>query len=220
MVLAPALHLLNEERAARLRAFVEGGGQLVLTVRCGMKDDRNALLPTRQPGPLAEAAGVEVEDYYALLDPVPVSGPLFTGTSSIWAERLAVRDPAGTKVLARFSPSNGWLDNQPAITAHPWRSGLVYFVGAYLDETSQQTLLDRITSDAGVEPVMQTPRGVAARRRVDGQGKDIVIIINHEPSRQVVPLPWPATEHLSETNDIDEVSLAPYGVAVISRWRA
>ncbi|HEV2126465.1 MAG TPA: beta-galactosidase, partial [Chloroflexota bacterium] len=61
LVIAPTLHLLDEARAARLQAFVERGGHLVLTVRSGVKDDRNALLPSRPPGPLAKAAGTEVE---------------------------------------------------------------------------------------------------------------------------------------------------------------
>ena len=44
-----------------------------------MKDDANALLPVRQPGWLRQAAGVEVEDYYALLDPVGVHGEQIDG---------------------------------------------------------------------------------------------------------------------------------------------
>ena len=34
---------------------MRGGGHLVLTIRTGMKDAYNALLPLRQPGPLASA---------------------------------------------------------------------------------------------------------------------------------------------------------------------
>ncbi len=94
----------------------------MLTVRSGVKDDLNALLPSR---PLTEAAGVEVEDYYALVDTVPVSGTLFIGTFSSRAERLKVQDEVGTEIVARFGPSNGWLDHQPAVTAHPWGSGKV-----------------------------------------------------------------------------------------------
>lgn len=217
LVIAPTLHLLNEERVARLLAFVERGGHLMLTVRSGVKDDLNALLLTRPPGPLANAAGVEVEDYFALLDTVPVSGTLFTGTSSIWAERLKVRDEAGTEVIARFGASNGWLDHQPAITVHPWGRGKVYVVGAWLDEDSQHALLKRIVDEAGVEPVMQTPKGVEARKRVDGQGREIVIVVNHERQEQIVALPWPADEHLTGARGVEEISLALYGVGVLTR---
>ena len=55
---------------------------------------------------LADLAGVEVEEYYVLLDPVPVKGEWFEGVSQPWAERLKVRDEANTHVVARYGP---WL---------------------------------------------------------------------------------------------------------------
>ena len=105
----------------------------------------------------AEIAGVEVEDYYALLDPVPVSGSWFSGTSCLWAERLKVLDMSGTEVIARYGPSNGWLDNQIAVTSHKYGKGLVYFVGVYLDDASQKILLDHIVQSANILPVLDTP---------------------------------------------------------------
>jgi len=216
LVIAPALLILNESRVARLRDFVEQGGHLVLTIRCGMKDDYNALLPSRQPGPLADVAGVEVEEYYALLEPVPVSGEWFTGTSRLWAERLRVRDEAHTQVVARYGACNGWLDGCPAVTVHPHGEGRVYFVGAYLDEGSQQSLLDPIVAAAEVEPTMETPVGVEARKRVNAEGVEVFIVINHERAEQLVRLPWPAREHLSGRSVKDELKLAPYGVAILT----
>ena len=216
LVIAPALLMVNETRAARLKTFVENGGQLVLTIRSGMKDDYNALLPARQPGALAEIAGVEVEDYYALLEPVPVSGTLFSGTSSVWAERLKIKDEANVQVLARYGESNGWLDGQPAVTSHSYGKGCIYFIGAYLDEASQQVLLDHISQAARVRPVMQTPPGVEARKRINARGEEITIFINHERKGQAVSLPWPAHEHLSGRT-VNTLEMEPYGVAVITR---
>lgn len=219
LVIAPALHLLSDERVARLRRFVERGGHLVLTIRSGMKDERNALLPARQPGPLAEIAGVEVEDYYALLDSVPVVSPWFTGTSQIWAERLAVREGGETEVIARYGASNGWLDSQAAVTIHPCGRGRVYYVGAYLDDASQRALVDRIAAAAGIKPELETPAGVEARRRVAHDGRVYVIIVNHQRTETSVRPPWPARDHLSGCVIDDELRLAPYGVAVLSSTR-
>ncbi len=216
LVIAPALLILDESRTARLRDFVEQGGHLVLTIRCGMKDDYNALLPSRQPGPLADLAGVEVEEYYALLEPVPVSGEWFTGDSHLWAERLKVREEASTQVIARYGTSNGWLDGQPAVTVHSHGNGQVYFVGAYLGEGSQQSLLDRITAAAGVQPVMETPAGVEARKRVNPEGLEVFIVINHKRAEEFLRLPWPAREHLSGLSVKDELKLGPYGVAILT----
>jgi len=217
LVIAPALVIINESQAERLRDFVKWGGHLVLTIRCGMKDEYNALLPSRQPGPLADLAGVEVEEYYALLETVPVTGNWFEGVSQLWAERLRVRDEDNTFAIARYGVSNGWLDDQLAITVHSYGRGLVYFVGAYLDEAAQQALLDHIVRTAVVKQQLETPAGVEARKRVNAEGEQVFIVINHEQAEQVLKLPWPAREHLSNQRLMDEWALAPYGVAVLTR---
>jgi len=216
LVIAPALLMLNETRAAQLRSFVENGGNLVLTIRSGMKDDHNALLQSRQPGLLTDIAGVEVEDYYALLDPAPVIGQSFKGASRIWAERLNVLDEAGTTIIARYGESNGWLDGQVAITSHPFGRGCVIYVGAYLDEAAQQQLLDGITESAGVLPVLECPVGVEARKRINADGDEVFIVINHERTEKQVDLPWFAHEHISGL-DMRELQLKAYGVAVLTR---
>jgi len=217
LVIAPALLILNDNVAGQLRDFVERGGHLVLTLRCGMKDAYNALLPSRQPGLLADLAGIEVDEYYALLDEVPVIGNWFTGVSRLWAERLKVRDEENTHAIARYGPSNGWLDDQLAITVHSYGRGLVYFVGAYLDEDAQQALIDRIARMAIVKPVMETPVGVEACVRVNPEGAKVFIVVNHGREEQVVRLPWPANEHLRGQMVADTLKLAPYGVAILTR---
>jgi len=215
LVIAPSLLMLNETRAARLITFVENGGNLVLTLRSGMKDDYNALLPMRQPGMLAVVAGVEVEDYYALRDPVPVVGDVVSGESILWAERLKIQDEAGTKVIARYGKSNGWLDHQVAITSHPYGKGYVTYVGAYLNEEAQQKLIDDIVQAAGVQPIMESPAGVEVRKRINRQSGEVFIIINHEQTEKYVNLPWQAREHLSG-RDVNNLQLEPYGVAIIT----
>jgi beta-galactosidase len=216
LVIAPALHLMNDCRSKRLSEFVERGGHLVLTVRSGMKDEHSALLPCRQPGPLRDLAGVEVVDYYALLDPVPVSGAWFSGTSRIWAERLAIVDSTETEIIATFGASNGWLDGRPALTSHRYGSGMVYFFGVYLDEDSQRVFLDRVASGAGVKPIMETPTGVEARARLSADGVEVVIVINHTRAEQSVQLPRRACDHLTGALVQGEMRLAPYGVAVLT----
>jgi beta-galactosidase len=216
LVIAPALLILNDQRVAHLKTFVKKGGHLVLTLRSGMKDEYNALLPTRQPGALVELSGVEVEEYYALMTPVPLAGDGWKGTSSIWAERLRIREVEGTQVLATYGESNGWLDGQPAITRRCIGKGTVTFIGAYLDDVSQKSLLQQITREAAVQPVMETPTGVEACRRVNSKLGDIIILINYNRAKRCIRLPWPAHEHLNNQSVGNEITLDPYDVAVLT----
>ena len=88
LIIAPAMVMLHPSLVTPLTDFCRRGGHLVLTARCGMKDEYNAMLPKRQPGALSSLAGVEVEEYFALAEPVPVKGNWFEGKSLQWAERL------------------------------------------------------------------------------------------------------------------------------------
>jgi beta-galactosidase len=219
LVIAPALLILNQDRAEEMKKFVARGKHLVVTARCGMKDDHNTLLPSRQPGPLAEITGVEVEEYYALFDEVPVKGNWFSGVSRLWAERLRPLNYI-TASIAKYGPSNGWLDDQIGITVNSHHGGLVYYVGTYLDDAAQDALLGHILQTAGIRPPLEAPPGVEVCKRVSAEGEDIFIVINHKRAEQVVKLPWPAQEHLSGSQVPEEVKLAPYGVVVLTRLDA
>jgi beta-galactosidase len=181
-----------------------------------MKDDANALVPMRQPGWLGEAVGAEVEDYYALLEPFTVQGEGWDGQTQIWGERLKVLDPENTGVLARYGAGQGWLGGQPAITVHNYGAGKVYYVGAYLDEAAQDTLLAMILREAGLQPALETPAGVEACVRVSAEGREVFILINHGKAQQTMSLPWQAHNHLSGQM-ITTLALEPYGAAVLTR---
>jgi len=216
LVIAPALLILNEPRIDQIRKYVGDGGTLVLTIRSGVKDQYNSLLSARPPGPLADLAGIEVEDFYVLQDPVPVKGEGLDGTSSLWAERLRILDQEKTIPVARFGQSNGWLDDRPAITTHPFGKGMVYYVGAYLDEPSQETLMDQILQFAGMDYI-DTPAEVEILPRIGKAGQEIYILINHGRTGQTLDLPWSAYELLSKAKAGKTVRLAPYEIMLLRR---
>ncbi len=216
LVIAPALLTLNEKRVTNLTNFVKKGGHLVLTIRTGMKDEYNTLLPSRQPGPLAKLSGVEVEDYYALDKSVPIEGKWLNGFSRLWAERLNLLDQQNALPISTYGRSNGWLDGQIAIAVHPFGAGLVYTVGVYLDENAQQTLLDHILKMAGILGT-RSEKDVEIFTRIDESGKVILVVINHAPEERGFVLPWSAIEHLTGQTVKNELKLPPYNVAILTK---
>jgi beta-galactosidase len=220
MVIAPALVIIDEPLAEALRGYIKRGGHLVLTARSGMKNRNNALQAERQPAFLKDLAGIEVEEYYALDEPVPVKGNWFEGQSEIWAERLKVANPTFTPSIAKYGKANGWLDNQSGITVNGTGSGLVYYVGMYLDDEAQDALLDRFLRNSGIGTPVPAPSGVEIQARVDEAGQNIYIVINHFPAPASFDLPWPATEHLGGQKISKTLKLDPYGVAIITEIKA
>ena len=131
----------------------------------------------------------------------------------MWAERHKILDEKLTIPIARYGACNGWLDNQVAVTAHQFGKGTVYYVGAYLDESSQQELIDDILVTAGVRPI-QTPTGVELRTRRKPNGEELCFVLNHTRTLQTCYLPYYGYEILSGQVLDGELKLPPYGVAI------
>jgi beta-galactosidase len=214
MVIAPALSVLDEKIANGFKDFVRHSGHLVLTVRTGLRNEQHALFPLRQPGPLATLAGVEVEDSYPLDEPVPVKGNWFEGVARHWAERLRILDPNKAVKIARYGPSNGWLDNEIAITVCAQGTGLTYMVGVYLDVPAQQAMVDHFLQNAGLQK-FDSPPGVQVSVRVRPNGEQIYVIVNHERAPATITLPFLAQNPLTGQVVSGAFRLASYGVAVL-----
>jgi hypothetical protein len=84
-----------------------------------------------------------VEDYYALLE-------LGTCPCGYCSKANRVFGLNGHWIGEENAPCtctlwqiNGWLDGQIAISVNEYGKGRVYYVGAYLDDASQQAFLHR-----------------------------------------------------------------------------
>jgi len=219
-VIAPALSIQNQSMVDTMKEYVSRGGHLLLTARCGMKDEYNALLPKRQPGRLAEITSVEVEDFYALLEPVPVLGEWFKGESNLWAERLTLTGKKDVRVLARYGKSNGWLDDQIAISVNTFGKGLVYYAGAYLDETAQQIFLRQVLESAKVRTVVTAPGIEIQARSRPTRNEMLYIVINHTATEQTVTMPWTSFDHLRGGRLAEEFKLVAYAVVILTPSKA
>ncbi|WP_298006473.1 beta-galactosidase trimerization domain-containing protein, partial [Anaerolinea sp.] len=216
---APSLTIVDEKRVAHLKAFVENGGHLVLGSRTAVKNRDNAFHPLRPPAFLTPLTGAEVEDFYAINEDVPVIGNWFTGKARIWAERIRIIDHDFTLPVATYGSSNGWLDGQVAITVHNHQAGIVYYVGAYLDETAMFAFLKRVASSAGVNGMFEAPVGVHVYRRVRTYDrKEVFVIVNHTQAEQLVKLDNNTyDDHISGKRIAGQIRLSPYGVAVLTK---
>jgi beta-galactosidase len=210
LVVAPSLNVIDKSLAEHLLAYVRNGGHLILGPRSGMKDEYIALNLQRQPGPLAEALGGGVEQYYALDTPVPVDG----GSASIWAEQLSATEP-DTHVDLRYGKSNGWLDNQPAAITRTVGKGTISYLGTIPDAALMQTLLSDRAASAGVTSFFGTlPPDVELCRRVALE-RTVYILINHGKIAEQVVLPGPMHELLSKKS-LSDITLAPQSVAIFT----
>lgn len=215
LVVAPALNLLTDASAKNLMEYVQNGGHLVLGQRSGMKNGDNGLYPERQPGPLTSLLGARVDQFYALLNPIPVDGEWGNGTSKLWADQLDVKNPAD-QVLMRYGKSNGWLDGQPAAVTRKVGKGSITYIGAWLDDASMAKAVDWMLKSSNVDvPNVTVPDGVELTIRSNAQ-HSVWILVNLSQGPQTVNLPESMTDVLAGGH-VQSVHLERYGVAVLER---
>lgn len=214
LVVAPGLNVMPQAVADNLMRYVRGGGNLVLGQRSGMKDGDNSRWPERQPGPLVQMLGGRVEQWFALIHPVPVEGTWGTGQDLLYAERLQVMAP-GVKVLMRYGKSNGWLDGSPAAISREVGRGTITYVGVWLDDEALNKEAQWMLATSGVKPDLPAvPEGVEVERRVDGN-KQVLFFENFSAQPQVVSLPH-AMKSVLTGNTMRSVTLPVYGVAILA----
>jgi beta-galactosidase len=178
-----------------------------------MKDEFNALDVRRQPGPLVPALGARVEQFYALLEDVPVSGAWGKGNAGIWAETLS--PASGVQTTLSYGAPNGWLEGHAAAVTKPLGKGHISYLGAILDASLMREAAKSMLQAAGVRPlVLAVPDGVEVCRRA-GPGREVFILINHTNQPVKIALPRPMTDILGG-GQIREREIAPHGVVVAS----
>jgi beta-galactosidase len=188
LIVAPGLNVLTQPQADKLLAYVRAGGHLLLGPRSGMKNVDDGLNPQQQPGPLADALGAKVTQFYALDQPVPLTMGDTSGSANIWAETLETSSPE-TKTIATYGASNGWLDGQPAAVTRQVGQGSITYLGAWLDDASLKKLTDQLLNESGAKPMIPgVPDNVEVCVRTGG-GRTVVILINHGSEQSSLTLP-------------------------------
>ena len=209
LVIAPRLYVVDEPVAENLRQYVAAGGVLCLTPRSGVADEYNVIFDRPAPGPLAEIAGVLVDDYTTLETPLKLEGSFEGETqASGWADEIEL---AGASPVATYA--EGWLKGSPAVTVHAYGKGKVVYVGTLLRGADLQAFMIWLCAQAGVEPVLATPPGVRAYERRGG-GQRLLFLINYTEQAIETSLDGEYTD-LLEGGTTHQVKIAPLGVKVL-----
>jgi beta-galactosidase len=216
LVIAPALFVLPDETAERLRDFVQNGGMLITTARSGAKDKVNAIVNQFLPGRLAQVCGIEVDEYDVQTgdSTLPVeltfpNGEPQTAQARLWFDvlRTTTAQPIATYQAGYFSGT-------PAITLNRYGEGQGVYVATLGDDTLHDTLMDWALKELDLHPALQAPPGVEVTARWQGD-QQLLFLLNHTGMSQEVPVPQPHLDLLSGITVNDMVKMPPYGVSVL-----
>ncbi len=223
LVVVPTLYLVDDACVARLRDFVEGGGQLVISFCSGLVDENDHVRLGGYPGAFRELLGVRTEEIFPLLagtsvrlgspdlaqpdGPTDGLSPTGNWTGSLWTEFTHLE---GAEAIARYL--DGPVAGQPAITRHAVGAGAAWYVGTALDDAALTALLNRVVEAADVEPPVPAAPGVEVVRRRGPQGS-YLFVLNHNLAAATISAK--GYDLVSQQETMGAVTVEPGGSAVV-----
>ena len=214
LVIAPALYVLPEALAERLKAFTEAGGVLVTTLRSGVKDETNAVVDLPLPGLLAELCGVTIQDYDSLPEGAG-QGLTFTdgitpvgdAQADIWCDVLI---PQRAEVVARYTAN--YYQGEAAVTRNGVGQGHAVYVGTAGNRALYETLAPWLLELADVSAPLQKYEGLELTERTAGDTR-FHFFLNHSGEAKRICVR--GHDLLSDSPIEGEATLPPKGVLVL-----
>lgn len=156
LLLIPNLYSVTKETAERIRAYVHGGGTLLMSYFSGIVDEHDRVHLGGYPAPFRELLGLRVEEF----DP---------GPDGTWSEEIHLEGAEAVSTSA---------EGAPTVTRHPYGEGVAWYLSTRPTPKEMRELLDRVRAECGVEPVLpDLPEGVQARARVTRVGERVVVVM-------------------------------------------
>lgn len=217
LIVAPMLYMLKEGVASRLKAFVQDGGQLVLTYLSGYVNQNDLCFMGGFPGDgMMELAGVWAEEIDSLFDSdrnsLETEGGRYTVTD--YCERI--HPQPGCRVLGTYG--SDFYKGEPALTCNPYGKGSCWYIACRTGEDFLDSFYGQLAEELSLTPAWAgpLPEGVSIQPR-GGDGEEYLFVMNFSEEEKVVDFKDAFTDLLSGKAVCGRTVLPVYGVMVLSR---
>ena len=215
LVIAPCLYVIDEATAASLKAYVAGGGTLVVGPRAGFKDRTNAVPERPIPAFLDELLGVRVTDVASFLDDRPITlrgaGGQVDAAFRGWSEELALQE--GVEEL--FVYDVGDFAGTAAATANSHGKGRALYLGGVATAGTLSAIYRTLAASLGLT-TYNVPDHVelVVLERPTPEGP-LLFLLNYAHEPREVDLPVECADHLGDRTKMRTIQLEPCGVALL-----
>ena len=203
LVVTPGLYCAEDSLIRALREYVQNGGHLLSTFRSFFCDENVKIRTSRQPGGLSGVFGMTYDNFTV---PVDVPG------AREWMELL--RPDEETEMLLAYD--HPVYAGYAAATCHSYGSGSAAYIGAMLEESVLDKLLEPLLPKMGIKlPVQRWP--IIIKEGENDFRKHVRYVMNYSAARGSYTVPHNATELITgKTYSAGEkIDLPGWGVAVL-----
>ena len=193
VIIAPVLYMVKPGVDEKLRRFVENGGTLLTTFFSGYVDESDLVTLGGYPGKLRPILGIWVEETDAL--PENAHNHFTYGGVRYEAGLLCdLLHTEGAEVLASYEED--FYAGMPVLTCNSLGKGKAYYMASRPGKEFYGVLTERLCGEQGIAPVMDTPAGVEAAIRENGE-KKYLFLLNHSGESKTVTLDRDGTDLLT-----------------------
>lgn len=211
LVVAPLQYLMTPELEQHYFDYVENGGNLILTMRTGVKNETNVCMTDMElPGRLGELCGIEIPEYDCLLE--ATGGALYGKKEYLIKKWCDIIKLNGAKTLAEYS--TGFYKQSPAITENQYGNGVAWYIGTEPGSDLMEELVGYFAKKSGIETLGTAADGVEMMTR-DTENLRWLFVINHTNDEQVYHL----HERYEMVEGEREEFLKPFEVQLFKRKR-
>lgn len=212
VVLAPALHMVKGDLAARLEAVAERGGTVLATFLSGRVDEHDRAFLTDVPGPLAPLMGIRVDEWDARQREFTQPIPELDSAGRLVFEIVQLR---GAEAVATYG--SDFYAGTPAVTRNAYGDGEGWYVATALDQPGVDQVVRRVLSRHDLVGPYADHEGLETATRVAPDGTRLLFLLNHTEMAAELTAHATATDLLTgkQTEAGAPLVLDPRGVAVL-----
>lgn len=183
-IVAPVLYMVKEGVAEALTAFVEAGGTLITGFMSGIVDQSDNVHLGGYPGPLRKLCGVWAEEIDALAPEQSNTLKFMDGSQSKCGLLCDILHLEGAQALAVYGED--FYAGAPAVTKNAYGKGTVYYVGTQPEAQGLDKILDSLTGQGEIHPLIPDRTQLEVTRRVK-DGTEFWFILNLTGKPQPLP---------------------------------
>ncbi|MFE6287775.1 beta-galactosidase [Streptomyces sp. NPDC057877] len=213
VVLAPALHMIKGDLAARLEAVVARGGTVLATFLSGRVDEHDRAFRADVPGPLAPLMGIRVDEWDARPEEFEQTVPELAAKARLVFEIVHL---TGAEPIATYGTD--FYAGTPAVTRNRYGDGgEAWYVATALDQPGVDTVVRRVLTRHGLLGPYADHRTLETATRVTPEGTRLLFLLNHAPAPASLTAACTSVDLLTgkRTEEGEPLTLDPYGVAVL-----